>query len=227
MEALNELKKFVENFVGGKIPGYIALRVKSGKLFRILFMQSKNGGYEFMVVEKSDSPGGLNRYEIDRLISSSVCPVMSINKDHYYDSVKKIIIPVDISRTTSKKLLWATYFAKKFNAKIEIVSALNVNISTRNSLAWKNAEKLKYMLIQRGIECEVTVLKTQSREKHKIIIDHIEKENPGLVIIRTHERSSLTGSQIGKFVSEIIHECKMPVFTVNRFINPMPIDFEY
>ncbi len=226
-EALDELKKFVENIVGGKIPGYMALRVKSGKRFRILFLQSKNGGYEFMIVDKSGSPGGLGRYETDKLISRSVCPVMTINKDHFTDNFKKIIIPVDISRATSKKLLWATYFAKKFNAKIEIVSALNVNLSTRNSLAWKNAEKLKYMLIKRGVECEVTILKTQSREKQKVIIDHITKEKPGLVIIRTHEKSSMTGTQIGKFVSEIVHECKMPVFTVNRFMNPMPVDFDY
>jgi nucleotide-binding universal stress UspA family protein len=226
-EALNELKKFVENFVDGEIPRYMALRVKSGNTLRILFLQSKNGGYEFMIVDKSESPGGLSRYETDKLISRSVCPVMTINKDHFTDNFKKIIIPVDISRATSKKLLWATYFAKKFNAKIEIVSALNVNLSTRNSLAWKNAEKLKYMLIKRGVECEVTVLKTQIREKHKVIIEHIEKEKPGLVIIRTHEESNMTGTAIGKFVSEIVHECKMPVFTVNRLINPMPVDFEY
>ena len=226
-EALNELKKFVENFVDGEIPRYMALRVKSGNTLRILFLQSKNGGYEFMIVDKSESPGGLSRYETDKLISRSVCPVMTINKAHFTDNFKKIIIPVDISRATSKKLLWATYFAKKFNAKIEIVSALNVNLSTRNSLAWKNAEKLKYMLIKRGVECEVTVLKTQIREKHKVIIEHIEKEKPGLVIIRTHEESNMTGTAIGKFVSEIVHECKMPVFTVNRLINPMPVDFEY
>jgi nucleotide-binding universal stress UspA family protein len=226
-EALSELKKFVESSVGGKIPEYMALRVKSGKSLRILFLQSKNGGYEFMIVDKSESPGGLNRYEFDKLISRAVCPVMAINKDHFTDNFKKIIIPVDISRATSKKLLWATYFAKKFNAKIEIVSALNVNLSSRNSLAWKNAEKLKYMLIKRGVECDVTILKTQSREKNKVIIDHIEKEKPGLVIIRTHEESNMTGTQIGRFVSEIVHECRMPVFTVNRFINPMPVDFEY
>lgn len=226
-KALIELKKFVQNIVGSDIPGYLALRVKSGKPLRILFLQSKNGGYEFMIVDKSESPGGLSRYEIDKLISKSVCPVMTINKDHFTDNFKKIIIPVDISRTTTKKLLWATYFAKKFNAKIEIVSALNVNLSTRNSLAWKNAEKLKYMLIKRGVECDVTILKTPSREKHEVIIDHIEKERPGLVIIRTHEKANILGTQIGKFVSEIVHECKMPVFTVNKSKNPMPVDFEY
>ncbi len=226
-EALIELKRFIEDAIGEALTGVLSLRIQSGKPLRILFSQSKKGGYEFMIIDKSESQGGLSRYETDKIISRSVCPVMTINKDYYIDEIKKIIIPVDISQATTKKLLWATYFAKKFNAKIEIVSALNVNLSARNSLAWKNAEKLKYLLLKRGVECEVKVLKTQSRDKFKDIIEYIEKENPGLIIIRTHEESTMSGSKIGRFVSEIVHQCKMPVFTVNRFINPMPIDFEY
>lgn len=226
-ESLERLKKFVKSVVEGEVPEFMALRVKVGNPLQIMLLQSKKGGYEFMIVDKSGSQQGLNKYEIDKFISRSVCPVMTINKDHFTDNFKKIIIPVDVSRATSKRLLWATYFARKFNAKIEIVSALKSNLSSRNSLAWKNAEKLKYMLFQRGIKCNVTILTAHSWEYHKVIVNYIEKEKPGLVIIRTHEEASTTGTQISTFVSKIVHQCKMPVFTVNKFINPMPVDFEY
>jgi len=226
-EALRIQQEFVTKAIGSDIPRNLAIRVKAGNLLKVLLAQSKNGGYEFMIIDKSHSPGSLIRYETDKIISRSYCPVMTINKDYPIKEIKKIIIPVDISQATKKKLLWATYFAKKFEAKITIVSALNINLSSRRSLAWRNAEKLKYMLHQRGVDCEVEILKTTSKEKHKVIYEYIKKEQPGMVIIRTHQESNMSGTQIGKFVSEIVHNCKMPIFTVNRFLYPMPVDFEY
>jgi nucleotide-binding universal stress UspA family protein len=226
-ETLKIQQEFVKKAIGRDIPRNLAIRIKTGNPLKVLMAQSKNGGYEFMIIDKSHDSGSLIRHEADKIISRSYCPVLTIHKDYPLNEIKKIIIPVDISQATKKKLLWATYFAKKFKAKITIVSALNINLSSRRSLAWKNAEKLKYMLHQRGIDCEVEVLKTKSKEKHKVIHEYIRKENPGLVIIRTHQESNMSGTQIGKFVSEIVHNCKMPVFTVNRVLYPMPVDFEY
>jgi nucleotide-binding universal stress UspA family protein len=226
-EELSILHNFVEKNAGADACKDIALRVQTGKLLKILISQSKIGGYEFMIIDKSKDRGSLTRDEIDKIISRSYCPVMTVNKNYPVKEIKKIIIPVDISQATKKKLLWATYFAKKFNAKIRIVSALNINLSPGRSLAWRNAEELKYMLHQRNVDCDVEILKTKSKEKHKVIHEYIAKEDPGLVIIRTHQESNMSGTQIGKFVSEIIHECNIPVFTVNRFLYPMPVDFEY
>ena len=226
-EALKIQHEFVREAMGGNVPDNMAIRVKAGNILRILFSQSKNGGYEFMVIDKSQDSVSLNRYETDKIISRSFCPVMTINKDYPVKEIKKIIIPVDISQATKKKLLWATYFAKKFDAEIKIVSALNINISSRKSLVWRNAEHLKYMLHERGVECEVKILKTREKDKYKVIHEYLEKENPGLVIIRTHQDSNMSGTQIGRFVSEIVHESRIPVFTVNRFLYPMPVDFEY
>jgi nucleotide-binding universal stress UspA family protein len=225
--AVHNQYHFIEKFLGEKVPEHLIIRIKSGKKLPVLISQSRKGGYEFMIVDKSESEGGLSRYETDKIISRAYCPVMTINKDHPVTDIKKIIIPVDISQTTKKKLLWATYFAKKYKAKIEIVSALNINLSHGRSLVWKNAEQLKYLLHERGVGCEVKILKTQSEESHNLIIEYIQKEKPGLVIIRTHQESNMSGTRIGKFVSEIVHRCTMPVFTVNRFIHPMPVDFEY
>jgi nucleotide-binding universal stress UspA family protein len=225
-DMLSKLRELAEQTIPADLLGKYTYRVKYGKTLPILLRQSKKGGYEFLIINKSGPDCALETAEIDKLISRSLCPVMSINKNHLVNEIKKIIIPVDISQTTQKKLLWATYFAKKYHAKIIIVSALSLNIETRQSLAWRNSEKLKHMLTQRGIECEVKIIKAKGKEKHDVILEYIENENPGLVIIRTHQESNLSNTQIGLFVSKIVHGCTVPVFTVNRFLHPMPIDFE-
>jgi nucleotide-binding universal stress UspA family protein len=225
-DTLNSLQRFVSNIAPPEDLKHLTYRIKSGSPLPVLLKQSKNGGYEFMMVDKDKNGSGLETDEFDKLISRSNCPVMALNHDHEMNHVKKIVIPVDISQSTQKKLLWATYFAKKFSAKISIVSALSIKIETKQSLAWRNAEKLKHMLTQRGIECDVKILKATGQEKHNMILEYIEKEKPGLVIIRTHQESRLSGVQIGKFVSEIIHGCSMPVFAVTKYMHPMPVDFE-
>lgn len=225
-EALKNQEKFIENALQKEIPKELSLRVKAGDVKSVLLSQSKKGGYEFMIIDRSGADERLSRNDADKIISHSDCPVLTIHKDFEPKDVNTIVIPVDISKTTQKKLLWATYFAKKFNAKIKIVSALSMNISTKQSLAWQNAEHLKTMLNERGVDCEVEIIKAQRQEKHEVIVDFLKQEKPGMVIIRTHQTSNLAGTQIGDFVSGIVHCCKLPVFTVNRKLNPMPVDFE-
>ncbi len=226
-DALEDLKLRIQKDVPPALKKKFSYRIKTGRRpLPVLIRQSKRGGYEFLLIGKGVSGSCLSREETDKLISRTFCPVMLINPEHKTEKIKKIIIPVDILQSTKKKLLWATYFAKKFQATIIIVSALSVNIETRQSLAWRNSQKLKHMLNQRGVNCTVEILKAKGQEKHQVILEYILHEKPDMVIIRTHQESSRTGTHIGRFVSEIIHNCPAPVFTVNRFLNPMPVDFD-
>jgi nucleotide-binding universal stress UspA family protein len=225
-EALYNLQKFIEDTLQKELPKELSLRIKMGDVPSVLLSQSKKGGYEFMIIDRSESDKRLSIDDTNRIISRAECPVLSVHKNFEPREIKTIVIPVDISKTTKKKLLWATYFAKKFNAKIKIVSVLSMNISASDSLVWKNADHLKTMLNERGVDCEVEIIKAQRKEKQKVIVDFLEQEKPGMVIIRTHQQSNHADTHIGKFVSEIVHCSQLPVFTVNRLLNPMPIDFE-
>lgn len=220
-----KLREFTKNTMPVEALDHFSIRVKTGKRIPVLIRQSNKGGYEFMIVDKSESETSLKPHEIDKLISHSFCPIMTINKNFPLKEIKKIVIPVDVTQTTKKKLLWATYFAKKYNAKIIIVSALTLNLDIKKSLVWKNAENLKTMLAKRGVDSGVQIIKALGQEKHKVILDYIRKENPDMIIIRTHQESNRSNTQIGKFVSELIHGCKIPVFTVNSFIPAIPDDF--
>lgn len=225
-DELNELRNFTGQVIPRDVLPQFTFRAEAGKKLPVLLRQSKRGGYEFMIIGKNGGNNNLEPNELDKLISLSSIPVMTVSLQHLVTSVKTIVIPVDVLQTTQKKLRWATYFAKKFNAKIIIVSALSINIERKTSLAWKNSEKLKHMLIQRGIHCETFILQATDTEKHKVITEFIEKQKADMVIIRTHQDSFAKDIQIGKFVSNVVHGSKVPVFTVNRFLQPLPEDFE-
>lgn len=224
--ALNKFTEFIKRALQSDIPNNIIPRIGWGKIVNTLISESERGGYEFVMLDKSEKHNAesMTKTDVDRYVSKSFCPVLTINKDYPVEHVKKIIIPIDISQRTKKRLYWATFFAKKLNATIQIVSALNVDIETTKSLAYKNAERLKMMLEERGVKCEVKILKIHNQTIQKVVLEHIQKENPELVIIRTHQEIRFSGRRIGKFVSEIIHGCKMPVFTVGGVTQNYDID---
>lgn len=223
LEAKQELTDFVRNTIQKEIPKNIVVYIKTGDVVSNLIHESKRGGFNLILVDKSKKSfkSAFHSYKIDEFVSHSQCPVLTINKDFPIREIKKIVIPIDISQSTKKRLLWATLYAKRFNAKIIIVSALNVNVNESKSLALKNAQKIKYQFWAQDIDCEVKILKVHNQEKQKVILEFLEKEKPELVIIRTHQESFFSDTNIGKFVSEIVHGCKMPVFTVNYTPNPL------
>lgn len=226
--ALQELNIFVKNTLQKELPDNVILRIKFGNIVQNLINESRKGGYEFIIIDKSKGnyKGALTRSQVNKIINNSYCPVLIFNREFPINNVNKIIIPVDISQTTKKRLLWATMFAKKFNARIQIVYALTINIDEKKSLAFRNAEKIKKMLIESGVECDVKILKVHNQEIHKVILNYIEEEKPGMVIIRIHQESIFSDAKIGKFVSEIIHGCKVPVFTVGDSKQTPLADFE-
>lgn len=219
--AEQELHDFIGEVIQKEIPKNLIPKIKIGDVFNTLIKESKKGSYEFIAVEKSTINETILHNKLDKLVSLSYCPVLILNKNFPLKQIKKIIIPIDIAQTTKKRLYWATLFAKKFGAKIQIVSALNIDMDETKSLAFKNADKIKTMLIDRGIECDVKILKVHDQENHVAVLKYINDENPELVIIRTHQESIFSGKNIGKFVSKIVNGCNMPVFTVNYSKEPL------
>lgn len=219
-KALHELNAFVRDFYGGEIPNNVILKVIMGDLIKTLITQSQSGDFYFMILKRSTHQKGisnlLNQNEIDKIIGHSYCPVLSINEDATPENLESILIPIDISESTDKKLLWASLFAQESKAKIQIVSALNINIDEQKSLAAKNAEKIKKMLQERKIECEVKVLKTHNQPKHEVVLNFIAEKKPDMIIIRKHHIASYASKTIGDFAKEIIHGSKIPVFTVSQ-----------
>ncbi|QIA07740.1 universal stress protein [Draconibacterium halophilum] len=225
-EALNKFTEFVNKSLGVDIPDNIILRIGWGKIINTLIAESERGGYDFVMIDKSEHANNehLSRADISRYVGKSYCPVLSVNKEYPITEIKSIVVPIDIIQGTKKRLYWVTFFARRLKAKIHIVSALHIDIEETKSLAYKNAGKIKQMLEKRGVECVVKIVKIHDQEKHTAVLNYTEEVNAGMIIIRTHQESRFTGKKIGKFVSEIVHGCKKPVFTVGGVTQKYDLD---
>lgn len=219
-ESLKRLTKFLKDFYEGEIPENVIPLILMGDLVQTLIRQAQSGDYYFMILKRSlhkkDIPNLLEQNEIDKIIGHSHCPVLSVNEDSTPENLKNILIPIDISESTEKKLLWASLFAQKAKAKIQIISALKINIDEQKSQAAKNAKTIQEMLLTRGIESEIEILKVHDKDKHEVVLKSIETKNTDMVIIRKHQIASYENKTLGEFAKEIIHRSKVPVFIVSQ-----------
>ncbi len=221
-ESKKELVSFVEGRTNNGQDGFIDIDVKVGRIDSVLTNEANSGKFEFILIDKAVcAEDSESKRHIDNIVSGSECPVLTIGEKSGISSIKNIAIPIDISQSTHKRLRWAQFFAKKFDARVTIVSVLNYDIKVENSLAYKNANKIKHLFWEQNIDCEVRVLPANGQKKENIILDYVEKERPDLMIIRTHQHHITAFSSIRKFVSEIIHGSSIPVLSVNYTPNPI------
>lgn len=218
--AKQKVNEFLKDFFKGEIPSGLIPKIEIGNLMHTLVKQARSKNFHFIIIKRSLQkkriPGMLDQNDIDKIISQSYCPVLSINDDSTPENLKNILIPIDISEKTDKKLLWASFFAKAAKSKIQIVSALKIDIDEQRSLASKNAESIKSMLLKRGIDCDIDIVKVFNQVNHKVVLDYIEKNKTDMVIIRKHRIASSSEKTIGDFAREIIHGSHVPVFTVGQ-----------
>lgn len=217
-KAYIKLEEFVRRFFNGELPEFINLQVRCGDLISSIIETSKEFSSQLIIIKKSSRIIGkfaaFRRHNADKLIGQSFCPVLTISENFTHEGIREIVMPVDISKKTDDKVRWAIYLAKSFNAKVTIISVLDINIETRTSLAYRKAVSIEEQLEAENIDCKVHLITEPSGKHYEVFLRQVEKVNPDLIIIMTHEESILFGEYIGPFASEVIHRAIQPVFNV-------------
>lgn len=217
-KAHQQLEKFVKKHFKGKIPDCINLQVRQGNLVPTIIQASKDFSSQLIIIKKSKRIIGkfaaFRKNNADVLLGKSFCPVLTITENFTHDGIREIVMPVDITKKTDDKIRWAIYLAKNFNARVTVISVLDINIDARKSLTYKKALMIEDQLTEEGIDCNVLLITETTGTQHEIFLRQLAKVKPDLIIIMTHEESILSGDTIGKFAQEVIHEAKQPVFNV-------------
>ncbi|MBM3420144.1 MAG: universal stress protein [Bacteroidetes bacterium] len=217
-KALGRLEEFISNFFGGTLPEYINPQVRCGSLIPSIIDASKEYSSQLIIIKKSKRIIGrfaaFRKHNADKLVGQSFCPVLTISENFTHEGIREIVMPVDITKKSDDKVKWAIFLANKFRARVTIVSVLNINIEARTSLAYRKAIAMEDQLIAENIECEVKLITETSGSHWEIFLRQVEKINPDLIVIMTHEETILFGDYIGHFAREIIHRAEQPVFNV-------------
>lgn len=211
-----KLKEFALDSFGGKLPKFISLKVVEGRFIQSILSTAEENKCNLIIVKKKKRV--LRKFRLikneDELIASSACPVLTIPEHKTETGIKDILIPVDIRKKVDTKVAWVKYLALRFNAKVHIVSVLDLEIAPNSSLAYQKALTIEESMKKVGLETNVLLLKSKGRAKHDVILSHIKELRPDFVLLMTHQESILFDNYIGEFASEVIRKSMSPIFSM-------------
>lgn len=155
---------------------------------------------------------------LSRVIRSAKCPVMTINNKFHYDGCRSILLPLDLSKQTRHKVTWAIEVAKKFNAKIKVVSALwsKNNEAVVTQIRGQLIQVRKF-IEEKGVEVTAEIIESEggSRTLIPAILDYAHEQGDiDLIMIMTQQEVGWVEFFVGSHATEMIRSSDIPVMSI-------------
>jgi len=155
---------------------------------------------------------GSNAY---RTIQNAPCPIITLREKPFRRQIKNIMVPVDSTLESAKKITIASRWAKFFGAKVHLLAVtaffeeLFVDVKDVTDKV-KDAEK---MLIDQGVEVEAKIIRHQAPSES--VLEQSIKVGADIILIVTGQESHLNEMLFGSSARNIISESHIPVLSVN------------
>jgi len=149
---------------------------------------------------------------INRLSKKTGCPVLTLQSRSNLDSVRNIVMPVGPSFLPIRKLMFATYLAKKYNSRLHLVT---LSGSQPDPDADTNAYLLKaYRLIRDNTEVPVECKSLAGGNIATSTLQYAKDVKADLIVINPGKESLLSGFINRIFSRFLFNESRIPVMTV-------------
>ena len=155
---------------------------------------------------------GSNAY---RTVNSTRCPVFTV-QENGKDKITfdNIILPLDITKSTTKKVDTAIAWAKEFNSTVHVVAVVEFFDEFRKNLEdlLRQLDEVAERLKAEGIKTETAMIR--NTDVAKGVMNYAEENNGDLIIIMTQQETLLNRYLLGSHARKVISESKIPVLSV-------------
>ncbi len=172
---------------------------------------------------------------VTHVITESKCPVITI-KNKIDKDIKNIVVPIDLSEDSDRKVRAAIAFNQYAKAKLHFVSILFEGVGNRNIRTRKKVKQLEKTLKKHEVNYSFKLIRKQKIYAYQDALEYAEQVNADLIIIMTHKERYMFDNYIGAFAHRIINYSQTPVMTitsqavksekqsvVNKFVDPLGI----
>lgn len=215
-DAKIELQRIVEENSSLLKGGKFKIKQRKGKVYQELALQVKASNSELIVVGTHGISGfeqfwiGSNAFKI---ISYAACPVVSIRYDYNIEKpIKRIIVPIDNSIDSIKKIPMAAKLAKAFDAEIHLLS-----IYTTTLVSLKKKVDRAVMAAEKYLAKENVVFVTKVVQSNNLpitVVDYGKKVKGDMIVIMTDQEKANLSILMGDYSQKIINLSSIPILSV-------------
>lgn len=192
--------------------------ISKGKAYDKVIEVSKSLDAQFIIIGSNSAE--LNEHigfigsNTSRIIRSSSVPVLTVS--NIAKDIKTIILPLDLTKQTQQKVAKAVQFARIFNAKIKIVSALLTNDSYVVNQLTQQMNVVHKFVSEHYDNCSADfVFGDEKTDTYASLLMKFAKEKNGdIIVIMTQQETHLMKFFIGTTAMDIVFNSDIPVLSV-------------
>ena len=197
----------------------VNLRVEEGKPYKTINQVADEGGCDQIVM----GVNGANRMEqfigstTSRVISSSNVPVIAVKHETESLTFNNIVLPIDLTKGSKQKLVWAIHFAKKYNSHVHAIMEVNKDEFIKNKID-ANKAYVERVFRENNIKHTVKLLDDRSYPDNLGMdtVKYADEVNADLIMIMTQEEARFADMFVGSYAKQIIRNTQgTPVMCIN------------
>lgn len=155
---------------------------------------------------------GANAY---RTIQNAPCPVITMKDKPWRREVKNIVLPLDSTKESTRKVEIAIRWAKFFKATIHLVAVTafweELVVDVKDVAA--KVREVEKQVLDAGVKYEAHIIRHKSPSDS--VIQYADKVNADLICVVTGQLSILSEMLLGSAARNIISDASIPVLSLN------------
>lgn len=200
------------------LPGNkITTKIRTGKVYKEITDEAKEIK-AMLVVTGTHGASVFVEFWIgsnaNRIVSLSPCPVITIRSGiDIQRPLERIVFPIDSTTETRQKAKFTGYLAKRFDAKIHILSLYTTKVkAVRRNVDSYSQQVAKYFEDE-GVTCLIT--NTEADNIADTIINYGKSVDANLIAIMTMQESTTANLWMGPFAQQTINRSPIPVLCIH------------
>jgi len=152
-----------------------------------------------------------------RVVKEAKCPVITIKGKNFKNGCGSIVLPLDLTKNTKKKVEKAIELAKYYDATIKVFSAVLTDAPEVISQLSYQIQQVKNSIFEKSVVCTVEI---RSGIKGKdtyasMILNYAFEVDADLIMIMTQQESDWVDFFVGSTAQAIISQSAVPVMSIS------------
>ncbi|PCJ67375.1 MAG: hypothetical protein COA58_03380 [Bacteroidetes bacterium] len=194
--------------------------VAEGKPFKVINKVAEENNCDTIVMG-TNGANGIEQFTgstTTRVIKSSTIPVIAVKEKQISPKFDKIVLPIDLTKTSRQKIDWAVKLGKKYNSTVHIIMELDKDELIERKIK-ANLLQAEGIFEKNGVKFESHLLDDLKYPDHlgKDTIQYAEEIDADLIMIMTKsETAKLSNLFVGSYAEQVVNSSqKTPVMCIN------------
>lgn len=215
-QAKNKMSEIKHNILKEGHRSKIITRVEPGKPYETILKVASEIDARFIILaenhqgEEAAKDLGSTVYHVTL---KSIVPVITLKGD-FTQIGSKILVPLDLTKQTSRQLSSALLYGKNYGTEIHLVSALIGGVDLNASRIYQKISQAKNMLEENGVACQIKLFEKSDIPPFKRVLEYANEIDTGMILLMTHQEGYTYDNYIGAFAHQIINQSKVPVLSL-------------